>query len=293
MGYSRHRTSVISKVLTALYGRGAPRPVEVRRASWPEVLRCLRRAQVPLEGAGDALRRAGFWAEALAFEAPGLMSWADALVEEERVLTAADASYPLRWARVLGAAAPPVLYRSGPMSGAPCVSVVGSRAIPRGVARFCAQVGEEAARLGFALVSGAAAGCDSAAAAGAIRAGGEVIELLPHGDLGRGGPGVCRLSVCAPGEEFSSATAMERNALIYAFSAFTVVGAARFKEGGTWHGAVHASRRRLSSLLVRECEDIAMRALASLGGAWLSSPAELGAAMRSQPGQAALFDMAL
>lgn len=55
---------------------------------------------------------------------------------------------------------------------------------------------------------------------------------------------VAFVSAQAPEEGFSRAAAMERNALIYAFGAGAVVAHARYREGGTWHGAIDALRRR-------------------------------------------------
>lgn len=53
------------------------------------------------------------------------------------------------------------------------------------------------------------------------------------------------ISVCSPNEPFSTARAMERNQLIYAFGDLTVVHSARFKTGGSWHGAIRALRQHL------------------------------------------------
>ena len=53
------------------------------------------------------------------------------------------------------------------------------------------------------------------------------------------------ISVCSPNEPFSTARAMERNQLIYAFGDLTVVHSARFKTGGSWHGAIKALRQHL------------------------------------------------
>ena len=53
------------------------------------------------------------------------------------------------------------------------------------------------------------------------------------------------ISVCSPNEPFSTARAMERNQLIYAFGDLTVVHSARFKTGGSWHGAIKALRKHL------------------------------------------------
>jgi hypothetical protein len=277
--------------LAALYLRGGARPAELRRSAWPEVLKLLRRAGGDPAAAGDALRDGGYWAEALVLDSRGLFSWAEDLVDSGRALTAVDHGYPSRWLRVLGDGAPPALWRSGELSPLPSISVVGSRIVPSSVTRFCFNVGREAAKLGFAVVSGRAEGCDRAATKGARSVKGSVVEILPHGiDLVGPPASGCHLSVCAPDELFSSASAMERNALIYAASSHTVIGHARFKEGGTWTGAIHAARSRLTTLVVRSSGEPGMRALAGIGGVWLESPAGLGAALKARTGQRELFD---
>ena len=53
------------------------------------------------------------------------------------------------------------------------------------------------------------------------------------------------ISVCSPNEPFSTARAMERNQLIYAFGDLTIVHSARFKTGGSWHGAIKSLRQHL------------------------------------------------
>ncbi|MFI5384636.1 MAG: DNA-processing protein DprA [Fimbriimonadales bacterium] len=283
----------LAVTLAALYLRGGPRSVELRRSAWPEVLRILRRANCEPGHAPEALREAGRWAEALVLESPGLLDWASSIVEGGRVLSVVDGGYPCRWARVLGCSAPPILWKTGELAPLPSVSVVGSRIVPSVVSRFCHRAAREAARLGFAVFSGRAEGCDRAAAAGALSIGGAVVEVLPNGiGLVRSPAHSCMLSVCAPDEPFSSAAAMERNVLIYAASSHTIIGQARFKEGGTWHGAVHAARSRLSSLIVRRSDDIAMRSLAALGGLWLDSPSDLALALKSPAPQRELFESA-
>ncbi len=283
----------LAATLAALYLRGAPRSVELRRAGWPGVLGVLRRGACSIDGASEALGDAGYWAEALILESPHLREWAQCVVEKGRVLTAADHDYPVRWPRVLGASAPPVLWRSGEFPALPSVSIVGSRIVPASIAKFCERSAREAVALGFSIVSGRAEGCDRAATTGARKAGGGLVEILPYG-LDLAGPSSgCLLSLCAPDEPFSGVAAMERNTLIYAASAHTVVGHARFKEGGTWHGAVSAVRSRLSTLVVRRSEDLAMRSLAALGGVWLDSPSDLGAALKTSGPQRPLFESAI
>ena len=146
--------------LAALYLRGAPRSIEARRNSWLDVLRSLRRAGCEPEDATEALRQAGHWAEALVLESPGLLNWARDRVEEGQVLSTVDGDYPCRWLRVMGSSAPPVLWKAGHVSTRPSISIVGSRVIPASVGQFCFRSAREAIRLGFAVVSGRAEGCD-------------------------------------------------------------------------------------------------------------------------------------
>lgn len=132
-------------------------------------------------------------------------------------------------------------------------------------------------------------GCDRAAVLGAASA----MEIVPYGlDLRRKlPPGRCRLSASAPGAEFTSAAAMERNALIYAASEHTVVISARFKEGGTWIGATEALRRKLTRLVVRRSpSDAASRALIALGAIPLDRPEDLQLALLAAPATSSLFE---
>jgi hypothetical protein len=284
----------ISVSLAALYLRGGPRPVEARRCAWLDVVKSMRRSGCAADEAGEVFRDAGYWAEALIIESPGLLDWARGQVRGGRVLSAVDGEYPCRWLRVMGSTAPPVLWKLGTVPCCPSISVVGSRMVSPEVARFCFRAAREAVGLGFSVVSGRAEGCDRSAARGARSVGEAIMEILPHGiDLVRHSNSGCLLSVCAPQEQFSTASAMERNALIYAASTHTIVGQARFKEGGTWTGAMQAIRGRYTTLLVRESPDIAMRSLAALGGIWLKSPSDLGAALKSPDRQGQLFGSAV
>jgi predicted Rossmann fold nucleotide-binding protein DprA/Smf involved in DNA uptake len=85
---------------------------------------------------------------------------------------------------------------------------------------------------------------------------------------------------------------MERNTVLFAMSHAAVVCHAKFKEGGAWHAAVNALRRRLCPVFVWEDpDDTACRALIALGAMPLPSPDALPALL-SQPhlaSQAALF----
>lgn len=212
------------------------------------------------------------------------------LVSSGSVLTAVDAAYPQSWIKRLGDGAPPALWVRGSIPIGSFVGIVGSRQIDPEVYEFAFQIGCEAARLGYAIVSGGAAGCDYAGAAGAVSARGAAIEVLPNGIDHYARTDRCGVSVCAPDEIFSRASAMERNALIYAAAEATVVVHARFKSGGTWIGAVEATRKHICPLLVRDDAGQASRALIALGGLAISRAEDLGPSLAHIPPQGGLFD---
>lgn len=273
-------------VLAALYLRGAPRPADPPRRGWPEVLSALRR-----DGCDTGvLRQAGMTLAAALLDSPALVDWAEEAVAAGAVLTAASEGYPLRWFESLGDLAPPALWREGPLPSVGWVGAVGSRQAEDDVLRFMAEVGRRAAGLGRGVVSGGAAGCDAAAERAALDEGAPVLRLLPHGLLLRpSDDAATRLSLAAPHEPFSRGLAMERNALIYAAADATVVGHARLRQGGAWHGASDALRRRLGRLLVRPDGGPAARALRALGAEEIDDPADLGARLAAGPSQRNLF----
>jgi DNA processing protein len=133
------------------------------------------------------------------------------------------------------------------------VSVVGSRAAsPYGIAQATA-LAAGLARLGFVVVSGLARGIDGAAHRGALEAGGASVAVLPggldevtprhHAELAeslceRGG----LLSERASGPPPFRGTFLERNRLIAALAAATVVVEAAMRSGAL---ATAAAARRL------------------------------------------------
>lgn len=275
-------------VMAALYLRGLSRPIEVRRAGWRAVESVLRSTGVSIAGLHRELARAGLEAEALVLDTPGVLGEAERLVGGGRVLTCVSAAYPTRWHEVLGPGSPPALWVWGvPSLARPGVALVGSRQIGDEIARFSRRLGAEAAALGCTVLSGGAFGCDRAAVRGAAP---HAVEILPRGLRAGNAGSVPQLSVCAPHETFSTAAAMERNNLIYAAADLAVVIHARFKAGGTWHGAVDAIRRRTTRVAVRwDGRDTAARALAGLGAERLGDPSELGALLQGQSRDARLF----
>ncbi len=281
----------LAALLVALYLRGAPRGLAPDRRNWPAVLSAIRRFEARLESAPDALRRSGLCQEAAALETDGLADWAWARVRERAAITAACSAYPPRWLKSLGAGAPPALWMRGAWPSGPMIAVVGARSPSAEAKRFATRIGAEAARLGYAVVSGGACGVDRLAVRAALEAGGEVLEILPCGLGVRGrGHGCARGSVCAPSEEFSAATAMERNALVYAAAEAAVIVESGFKEGGTWHGALGAARRRLCPLIVRDApEREGHRALCALGAIPIRRASDLAGCLRLEGANRSLF----
>ncbi len=239
----------------------------------------------------EALRRNGLWAEAFALESSDRIDEGVALLDAGRALTVACPDYPSRWIEVLGASAPPALWIRGNMPPAPYLAVVGSRKLSSSDWRFASEVGRQAVLLGYTVVSGGAEGADRSAIAGAASVDPRrALEIWPRG-IDRG-PLRSRntLSTCEPLAEFSASQAMERNALIYASAAATVIIRARFREGGTWIGASNALRSRLSKLIVQDVPgDLAAQALIAMGSIPLSHPQGLAQAMRSVEHERTLF----
>ncbi|MCW5938187.1 MAG: DNA-processing protein DprA [Fimbriimonadaceae bacterium] len=282
-----------SAVIAALYLRGAPWRRCVPRARWGLVRDALLSLDPGLSGSAEALTSRGLWDEARALEEPGLLAWGWEQCESGRALTALDPGYPARWIEALGHRAPPAVWALGRVPLGPALSVVGNRRPEPAHVRFAEEVTVEALRLGAAVVSGGAVGIDSTAesAALAARGAGRVAVVLPCG-VGRAElrEGVCLLSAAEPTAPFSAGLAMERNALIYAWSPATVVVCARFRAGGAWAGATDALRRRLGRVLVPPWPgDRAASALIALGARPLAEPLGLAKAL-AEPEPPRLFE---
>jgi len=282
-------------VLVALYLRGAPRSFMPPRRKWPLVVGALREAALGVGDAPAVLAEAGLWEEACLLGQRGLLAWASEYAPQ--ALTPICDGYPAGWLTTPSISPPAVWFR-GALPTLPMLGVVGSRSVKGPVARFAAQVGAEAARLRYAVVSGGAVGCDTFGVAGALRAGGEAVRILPCGFATVAQGEACDISACAPHDLFSTGGAMERNALIYGAASATVVVHARFREGGTWHGATDALRRRVGRIVVREdASSPAHRAMVALGAAPLGLPGQLAEvlvsiSMPSAVQQSSLFAVA-
>lgn len=287
-------------MLSGLYLAGSPHGQSLDRRRWPAVLGALRALGLGWADAEAGFRAKGLIAEATALRANDALDWAVGVAESGRLLACLDPGYPQRWLAILKDQAPPVGWVAGEAeSELPSLSVVGSRHVDPYVHRFVGEVARNAVDLGFRVVSGATLGCDQTALNAASRHGGATLAILPYGlELYEGDANSQQVlaSFCEPREGFSRGRAMERNALIYAASRFTVVGQVRFREGGTWHGATAAMRRGLTQILVRrpgsnEPEEVVRgaRALVALGATYLDEPGQLEDFLQASPLDHGLF----
>jgi predicted Rossmann fold nucleotide-binding protein DprA/Smf involved in DNA uptake len=200
-----------------------------------------------------------------------------------QAITEFDPEYPPTWNETLREKRPSYLFSMGNLEllSKPAVGVVGSRSIDTDGSAFAAQIGAEAVKLGYAVVSGGAKGADENAMRAAIQAGGTAIgyladSLLKHAakwnlDSGR----VCLASPYGPDIGFQVGMAMNRNKFIYGGSVATVVVASDLETGGTWAGAIEALKLELCPLLVRACKLPGNRALISRGGHPMEHPNNL------------------
>jgi len=205
------------------------------------------------------------------------------------IVTRAQEEYPRVLEQRLKDSAPPVLFCRGDISllQTPCVSLVGSRNLREAGRKFAEAVGKAAAKEGFTLVSGGAAGADRAAQEACRSAGGRVIVFTPDSLRTRTPQdGVLYCSEGGYDEEFSSHRALGRNRLIHALGERTYVAQCDAERGGTWRGSSENLRCGWSPLFVHRDGTPGTEALIARGAVGVSSPAFLtgdGASQMSFP----------
>lgn len=160
-------------------------------------------------------------------------------------LTRAHGEYPGILRNRLGLDCPGCLWLKGEKSllQKKAVSLVGSRELRPDNQAFAAQVGEQAARQGYVLVSGNARGADRTAQEACLQAGGQVISVIADRLDGY----KCRENVLYISEDdfsspFSAPRALSRNRLIHALGRITTVAQCTYGKGGTWSGTTQNLR---------------------------------------------------
>ena len=156
-------------------------------------------------------------------------------------ITRVSQGYPALLRKRLGLDSPGVLWAKGDMSllNKPKISLVGSRDIGKNNGEFAVEVGREAARQGYVLVSGNARGADRIAQKACLDAGGQIIsvvadELMKQSLI----PNVLYLSEEGFDAPFTSQRALSRNRVIHALSDKIFVAQCTLGMGGTWSGTV-------------------------------------------------------
>ncbi len=144
------------------------------------------------------------------------------------------------WKR-LGLECPAVLWARGDLSilEKPLLSLVGSRDIRQENRKFAWEAGCQAARQGYALVSGNARGADRIAQKGCLSQGGQVICVVADA-LSQQEPreNVLYLSLEDFDAPFSSVRALSRNRVIHALGERVLVAQCTAGKGGTWDGTL-------------------------------------------------------
>lgn len=154
-------------------------------------------------------------------------------------ITRISDGYPHRLRKCLGLNAPGVLWMKGDRDilRLPAIALVGSRDLNDANREFAWEVGKQAAKQGYVLISGHARGADRQAQDSCLEHGGKVIsvvsdQLEKHCEHGN----VLYLSEDGFDLPFSAERALKRNRVIHSLSPKTFVAQCGYGKGGTWNG---------------------------------------------------------
>lgn len=176
--------------------------------------------------------------------------------------------YPIPVRNRLGDDAPGCFWAKGDLSllEMPAVSLVGSRDIADENLQFAREVGRQAARQGYVLVSGNARGADRAAQEACLRSGGQVISVVAD-ELERCSVRKNILYLSEDGFDlpFSSQRALSRNRIIHCMGLRTFVAQSDCGKGGTWDGTVKNLRSGWSPVYCFQDGSYAAKQLEELG----------------------------
>ena len=199
--------------------------------------------------------------------------------------------YPFILRKKLGVDCPGCLWMKGDpaLLKKPAISLVGSRALRAENAAFAREVGRQAARQGYILISGNAKGADQTAQSACLEAGGQVISIIAD-SLSDYSADDRILYISEDGFDlpFSGLRALSRNRLIHAMGQITLVTQCNFEKGGTWDGTKNNLKKGYSPVFCFQDGSRGIGALLDRG----ASPVSLSqlvdlSALRS--GQSSLF----
>ena len=189
-----------------------------------------------------------------------------------QVLTRVSDGYPMQVRKKLGLDSPGCLWAKGDLTllGRPAVSAVGSRDLHSANRDFAREVGLQAAKQGYVLVSGNARGADTVAQEACLAAGGYVISVVA--DSLEKQPlrqRVLYLSEDGFDDAFSPQRALSRNRVIHSLSSKTFVSQCALESGGTWDGTVKNLNAGWSSVYCFRDDSTASLRLQDLGATLL------------------------
>ena len=190
-------------------------------------------------------------------------------------VTRTNEDYPLILRKRLGLDAPGCLWLKGDpqILKKPAVALVGSRELRNANRDFAREVGMQAAKQGYVLVSGNARGADIVAQNACLEAGGQVIcvvadALCEHTER----KNILFLSEEDYDEPFSALRALRRNRVIHCLGEITFAAQCTLEKGGTWDGSVRNLKNLWSPLYCFDDGSQAMQELECMGASLVETP---------------------
>lgn len=190
-------------------------------------------------------------------------------------VTRTNEDYPLILRKRLGLDAPGCLWLKGDpqILKKPAVALVGSRELRNANRDFAREVGMQAAKQGYVLVSGNARGADISAQNACLEAGGQVIcvvadALCEHTER----KNILFLSEEDYDEPFSALRALRRNRVIHCLGEITFAAQCTLEKGGTWDGSVRNLKNLWSPLYCFDDGTQAMQELECMGASLVETP---------------------
>lgn len=209
-----------------------------------------------------------------------------------QVLTRVSEGYPPLVRKRLGLDSPGCLWTKGdpaPLKK-PKIALVGSRQLRPENREFALEVGRQAAKQGYVLVSGNARGADVTAQDACLAAGGQVICVVADALQGhREKEHVLYISEDGFDLEFSAQRALSRNRVIHTLGEKTFVAQCGLRTGGTWDGTARNLKGDWSGVFCFADGSAAADELALLGAA-LIRPEELTDIAKLQKEHTDFFD---
>lgn len=189
-------------------------------------------------------------------------------------ITRISENYPLVVRKRLGLDSPGCLWAKGDTQilNTPKISLVGSRVLQQKNLAFAREVGKQAARQGFTLVSGNARGADREAQQACLDNGGRVISVVA--DALEKYP-LCKniLYLSEDGFDlpFSTQRALSRNRVIHTLGMAAIVCQCRLRVGGSWHGATQNLKYNWSPVHCFRDGSAAAEELVQLGAEYIDT----------------------